>query len=177
MVTIQAVTPPSTGSTPAGDLVLNQPVPLRAFDPPLSIELPHEGIREEFSHHGRAVLAWNHRLAPGTSVAIGAAESFQSPPASQPHILTVSARCNTPKLELAPVCASPTAATLAWRVRNPNGFPVDYNAEVQGVRQLRLGTVPARGAVIFTTDRVAGTNTVHLYVGGRRVDSDTACRA
>jgi len=84
MVTIQAVTPPSTGSTPAGDLVLNQPVPLRAFDPPLSIELPHEGIREEFSHHGRAVLAWNHRLAPGTSVAIGAAESFQSPPASQP---------------------------------------------------------------------------------------------
>jgi hypothetical protein len=28
----------------------------------------------------------------------------------------------------------------------------------------------------FTADRVAGTNTIHLDVGGRRVDSDTACR-
>jgi hypothetical protein len=74
------------------------------------------------------------------------------------------------------VCASPTAATLEWRVRNPNAFPVDYNAEVQGVRQLRLGTVPVKSTITFTTDRVAGTNTVHLYVGGRRVDSDTACR-
>jgi hypothetical protein len=70
------------------------------------------------------------------------------------------------------VCASPTAATLAWRVRNPNRFPVDYNAEVQGVRQLRLGTVPAKTRITFTTDRVAGTNTVHLYVGGRQVDSE-----
>ena len=176
MVTIQAVTPPPTGSTPAGEFVLNQPVSLRAFDPPLNIELPNEGIWEEFSHHGRAVLAWNHRLAPGTKVAIGAAESFQSPPASQPHTLTVSTKCNTPKLELAPVCASPTAMTLAWRVHNPNRFPVDYNAEVQGVRQLRLGTVPAKSTTTFTTDRVTGPNTVHLYVGGRQVDSDTACR-
>jgi hypothetical protein len=73
-----------------------------------------------------------------------------------------------------PVCANPTAATLEWRVRNPNAFPVDYNAEVQGVRQLGLGTVPA--TITFTADQVAGTNTVHLYVGGRRVDPDTACR-
>jgi hypothetical protein len=175
-VTIQAVTPPPTGSTPAGDVVLNQPVALRAFDPPLSIELPDEGIWEEFSHHGRAVLAWSHRLAPGTKVAVGAAESFQSPPVSQPHILTVASRCGTPRLELTAVCASPTAATLAWRVGNPNGFPVDYNAEVQGGRQLRLGTVPARTTITFTTDRVPGTNTVLLYVGGRQVDTDTACR-
>jgi hypothetical protein len=61
-------------------------------------------------------------------------------------------------------------------VRNPNAFPVNYNAEVQGVRQLRLGTVPAKSTITFTADRVAGTNTVRLYVGIRRVDSDTACR-
>jgi hypothetical protein len=65
-------------------------------------------------------------------------------------------------VELAPVCASPTAATLEWRVRNPNAFPVNYNAEVQGVRQLRLGTVPAKSTSTFPADRVAGTNTVHL---------------
>jgi hypothetical protein len=175
-VTIQAVTPPPTTSTGAHDFVVNQPVRLRAFDPPLSIELPDEGIWEEFSHHGRAVLPWTHRLAPGTKVAVGAAESFQSPPASQPHILTVSTRCKTPKLVLASVCASPTAATLAWRVRNPNAFPVDYNAEVQGVRQLRLGTVPAKSTTTFTTDRVTGPNTVILYVGGQHVATAAACR-
>jgi hypothetical protein len=175
-VTIQGITPPPTGSTPLGEFVVDQPVRLRAFDPPLNIELPNEGIWEEFSHHGRAVLPWTHRLAPGTKVAVGAAESFQSPPASQPHILTVSTRCKTPKLVLASVCASPTAATLAWRVRNPNAFPVDYNAEVQGVRQLRLGTVPAKSTTTFTTDRVTGPNTVILYVGGQHVATAAACR-
>jgi hypothetical protein len=175
-VTIQAITPPSTGSTSLGEFVVDQPVRLRAFDPPLSIELPNEGIWEEFSHHGRAVLSWTHRLAPGTKVAVGAAESFQSPPASQPHILTVSTRCKTPKLVLASVCASPTAAMLAWRVRNPNAFPVDYNADVQGVRQLRLGTVPAKSTTTFTTDRVTGPNTVLLYVGGQHVATAAACR-
>jgi hypothetical protein len=122
------------------------------------------------------VLSWDHQLAPGTRVAIGAAESFQTPPASQPHLLTVAATCQPPKLRLKAVCADPAAATLAWRVRNPNPFPVDFNAEVAGVRQLRLGTVPANSTTTFTTDRVTGTNTVHLYVGGRQVDSDTACR-
>jgi hypothetical protein len=53
-----------------------------------------------------------------------------------------------------------------------------YNAEVQGVRQLRLGTVPAKSTITFTADRVAGTNTVHLYVcmSAAAVVSDTACR-
>ena len=174
-VTIQAVTPPPIESAPGGDVVVNQPVALRGFDPPLSIELPMEGIWEEFSHHGRAMLRWSRQLAPGTKVAVGAAESFQSPPASQPHVLTVSRECRTPKLELASVCARPTAPTLAWRVRNSNGFPVDYNAEVKGVRQLRLGTVPAKTTITFTTDRVAGTNTVDLYVGGQRTDTESAC--
>jgi hypothetical protein len=61
-------------------------------------------------------------------------------------------------------------------VRDACSWASGYNAEVQGVRQLRLGNVPAKSTITFTADRVAGTNTVHLYVGGRRVDSDTACR-
>jgi hypothetical protein len=175
-VTIQGITPPPTGSTPLGEFVVDQPVRLRAFDPPLNIELPNEGIWEEFSHHGRAVLRWNRQLAPGTQVAVGAAVSFQSPPVSQPHVLTVARECKTPRLTLAPVCAPPTAATLEWWLRNPNPVPVDYNADVQGVRQLRLGTVPAKSTITFTTERVAGTNTVHLYVGGQHMATASACR-
>jgi hypothetical protein len=53
-------------------------------------------------------------------------------------------------------------------VRDACSWASGYNAEVQGVRQLRLGNVPAKSTITFTADRVAGTNTVHLYVGGRR---------
>ena len=93
-----------------------------------------------------AAKPWPRRAAP---CANSATNSCHDPRAQQPL---------SDGVELAPVCASPTAATLEWRVRNPNAFPVNDNAEVQGVRQLRLGTVPAKSTITFTADRVAGTN-------------------
>jgi len=65
-------------------------------------------------------------------------------------------------LILTSMCSDDPATSLNWRVRNPNNFPVDVTWEIYPNQA--TGTLVAQpGDNFFSTNRVAGDNTVKIY--------------
>lgn len=172
-VTIQAYAVSDDGTR---TLVLERTLNVREVEPPLQPLLlppPGEDVeKDEFNFHRRAVLRWDKgRLAPGTTIEVRTAESGEMGATT-----TVSKRCDTPRLRLDLVDKS--AESFRWRVRNPTDEESTFNAEVllSHPAEVRVGVVPARGEVEFTTNRRAGPTIVLLFVGGKLVDVELARR-
>jgi hypothetical protein len=165
VVTIQAYAPASEFRNPAA-LVLERTVPVREVFPPLTplADDPVNPDPSPFDFHGRAVLRWNvGRLTPGTTVAV------TTPDAGGDFVpVTFSERCDPPNLRLSRTCSPTAGGPHTWRVRNPESFAVDFNAEVLGTRpaQVHIGTVTANGEATFQTTQVPGPDIVALFVGG-----------
>jgi hypothetical protein len=180
-ISMEAYSPPPATLPPAGtDLVLRQDVTL-PLDP-RAIVLDDDEEPTQFSYFGSFVLGWEggRRLAPGTEVTIGLADTFVPGSQSEGAFETFTVpfaeagTCETPTLELKAVCAK-AKKKLTWRVRNPNPFRVEFTFEVVGTDQSGTRSVRPNGTTTFKTRRVPGANTVRLLVDGQEVDRENAC--
>ncbi len=68
------------------------------------------------------------------------------------------------KLNLTFMCGYAGDNTYLWRVRNPNGFAVNFTWDVYGGSENGSGTAPANGDAYFTTS--TGSKTVRVFVNG-----------